>query len=66
VARETRSTSQGARPEKAAFQAARSGDARGLTRAEAHALRRSAPLTPEQFRSLRELAERGLSPLRHI
>lgn len=38
----------------------------GLTRAEAHALRRSAPLTPEQFRELRLLAEHGVSPLRHL
>jgi hypothetical protein len=35
----------------------------GLTRAEARALRRSAPLTPAQFRELRLLAERGASPL---
>jgi hypothetical protein len=38
----------------------------GLTRAEARALRRSAPLTPAQFRELRLLAEHGVSPLRHI
>ena len=38
----------------------------GLTRAEAHALRRSAPLTREQFRELRLLAEHGVSPLRHL
>jgi predicted nuclease with RNAse H fold len=38
----------------------------GLTRAEAHALRRSAPLTPAQFRQLRLLAEQGVSPLRHL
>ena len=38
----------------------------GLTRAEARALRRSAPLTPAQFRELRLLAEHGISPLRHI
>jgi hypothetical protein len=36
-----------------------------LTRAEARALRRSAPLTPEQFKSLRRLAEQGVNPLRH-
>ena len=40
-----------------------------LTRAEAHALARSAPLssaplTPEQFRTLGRLAEQGISPLR--
>lgn len=38
----------------------------GLTRAEARALRRSAPLTPAQFRELRLLAEHGVSPLRHV
>ena len=38
----------------------------GLTRAEARALRRSAPLTPAQFKELRLLAEHGASPLRHI
>lgn len=34
-----------------------------LTRAEAHALRRSEPLTPAQFKELRVLAERGVNPL---
>jgi hypothetical protein len=38
----------------------------GLTRAEARALRRSAPLTPAQFKELRRRAEHGVSPLRHI
>jgi predicted nuclease with RNAse H fold len=38
----------------------------GLTRAEAHALRRSAPLTPAQFKELRRLAEHGVNPLRRI
>jgi len=37
-----------------------------LTRAQAHALRRSAPLTPTQFKSLRQLAEQGINPLRRI
>ncbi len=37
-----------------------------LTRAEEHALRRSAPLTPTQFKTLRRMAEQGISPLRHI
>ena len=36
----------------------------GLTPAETHALRRSAPLTPAQFTRLRSLADRGISPLR--
>ncbi len=39
---------------------------RGLTPAEQHAMRRSAPLTPTQFKELRRLAERGVSPLRHL
>lgn len=38
----------------------------GLTRAEAHALRRSEPLTPSQFKELRLLAEHGVSPLRRL
>lgn len=37
-----------------------------LTRAEAHALRRSEPLTPGRFKELRRLAEQGVSPLRHL
>lgn len=37
-----------------------------LTRAEAHALRRSAPLTPAQFTELRRLAQQGVSPLRYL
>jgi hypothetical protein len=37
-----------------------------LTRAEAHALRRSTPLTAEQFKARRRLAEQGISPLRHL
>ena len=44
----------------------RSGAPVGLTRAEAHALRRSARLTPAQFRQQRGLAEDEASPLRHI
>ena len=39
---------------------------KGLTRAEMHALRRSQPLTPQQFKSLRRMAEQGVSPLRHL
>jgi hypothetical protein len=45
--------------------AKRGGRAR-LSRAEAHALRRSAPLTPAQFKELSRLAEQGINPLRHI
>jgi hypothetical protein len=37
-----------------------------LTRAELHALRRSEPLSPQQFKELRRLAEQGVSPLRHL
>jgi hypothetical protein len=36
----------------------------GLTRAEAHALRRSTPLTPAQFKAYRPLPEPGVVPLR--
>jgi hypothetical protein len=36
----------------------------GLTPAEEHALRRSAPLKPPQFEELRRLADRGLDRLR--
>jgi hypothetical protein len=37
-----------------------------LTRAEAHAQRRSTPLTPQQFKELSRLADQGISPLRHL
>jgi len=37
-----------------------------LTPSEVHAMRRSAPLTPEQFKELGRLAEQGISPLRHF
>jgi hypothetical protein len=42
------------------------GDRPRRTRAETRALRRSAPLTPAQFKELSRLAEQGISPLRHI
>ena len=42
----------------------RDGDPLGLTRAEARALLRSAPLTPAQFKTLRRRAEQGVNPLR--
>ncbi len=35
----------------------------GLTPAQEHAMRRSAPLSPGQFAELRRLAERGVNPL---
>ena len=44
----------------------KAGDGASLTRAEAYALRRSAPLTPQQFKELSRLAEQGISPLRHL
>lgn len=47
----------------------RRGDAGGLdglTRAEARALSRSAPLTPAEFRARRRLAERRVVPLRGV
>ena len=53
-------------PPKDSRERRRSGASLVLTRAEAHALRRSAPLTPAQFRELRLLAEQGVSPLRHL
>lgn len=37
-----------------------------LTPAEAHAQRRSAPLTPRQFKAMRELAARGVNPLSRL
>jgi hypothetical protein len=37
-----------------------------LTRAEARALSRSAPLTPEEFRERRRIAEQGYAPLRAV
>jgi hypothetical protein len=37
-----------------------------LTPAQTRAQQRSAPLTPQQFRGLRELAEHGVNPLRHL
>jgi hypothetical protein len=42
------------------------GEPLGLTRAEAHALLRCAPLTPTQFKALGRLAEQGVNPLRHL
>jgi hypothetical protein len=53
-------------PDRASSQRATAGARARLTRAEAHALRRSAPLTPQQFKELSRLAEQGISPLRHI
>jgi hypothetical protein len=37
----------------------------GMTRAQAHALRRCAPLTPAQFKAKSRLADLGINPLRH-
>jgi hypothetical protein len=42
-------------------------DAReGLTRAEARALSRCAPLTPAEFRERRRMVEQGLAPLSSV
>jgi hypothetical protein len=38
----------------------------GLTRAEAHALRRCAPLTPAQFKDRGHMVDPRLTPLRHL
>jgi hypothetical protein len=38
----------------------------GLTRAEAHALRRCAPLTPAQFKDLGRLVKPGVTRLRPL
>jgi len=38
----------------------------GLTPAEQHALRRSAPLSPAKFEELGRLAARGINPLRRL
>jgi hypothetical protein len=40
--------------------------ASALTPAEQHAMRRSAPLTPNQFEEPRRLAARGINPLPHL
>jgi hypothetical protein len=37
-----------------------------LTPAEQHALRRSAPLSPDKFEELGRLAARGINPLRKL
>ncbi len=66
MARERPTASIAVPPSHDTTERERSESAFGLTRAEAHALRRSAPLTTAQFRSLRLLAEQGKSPLRHI
>jgi hypothetical protein len=52
--------------EPAARRDPKRGDRTRVTRAEARARRRSAPLTPQQFRELSRLAEQGISPLRYI
>ena len=38
----------------------------GLTRAQAHALSRCAPLTPEEFKTRRRAAEQGMLSLRGL
>ncbi|MFP5361745.1 MAG: hypothetical protein ACLGI5_03325 [Thermoleophilia bacterium] len=53
-------------PQDSEHPATKGRDPSALTRAEAHALRRSAPLTPAQFKSLRRLADQGENPLRPL
>jgi hypothetical protein len=64
VARERPTASNVVPPADANPKRTRGGDPAELTRAEARALRRSAPLTPGQFKTLRRRAEQGLNPLR--
>jgi predicted nuclease with RNAse H fold len=64
VARERPTASNVVPPADANLECTREGDPAGLTRAEARALRRSAPLTPAQFKAMRRRAEQGLNPLR--
>ena len=53
-----------AKDEPAGPPAAEPRDAReGLTRAQARALSRCAPLTPDEFRERRRMVEQGLAPL---
>jgi hypothetical protein len=63
VARERPTASNAVPPADANPECTRVGDPAGLTRAEARALRRSTPLTPAQFKTLRRRAEQGLNPL---
>jgi hypothetical protein len=66
VAHDRPSVSDVVPPDPASSRRAGAGQRARLTRAEALALRRSAPLTPQQFKELSRLAERGINPLRHI
>ncbi|MEA2194465.1 MAG: hypothetical protein QOG42_899 [Solirubrobacteraceae bacterium] len=60
------STATGVEPPTDSLERAESGARAALTPAQDHALRRSAPLTPEQFKSLRQMAARGINPVRRI
>ena len=53
-------------PSPVSHESAERRDRSRLTRAEEHALRRSAPLTPQQFKELSRLAEQGISPLQRL
>ena len=66
MARERPTASNVVRPNDSLLERAGVGDPLGLTRAEAHSLRRCAPLTPAQFKSLGRLAQQGVSPLRRV
>jgi hypothetical protein len=64
VARERPTASKAVPPVDANPERTRGGGPAQLTRAEARALQRSAPLTPAQFKTLRHRAEQGFNPLR--
>jgi hypothetical protein len=66
VARKRPSTSEVVSPVDVTDEQAKLATRAGLTCAEAHALRRSTPLTPGEFKALRRLAQQGVNPLRHL
>jgi hypothetical protein len=66
VARKRPTASDAVPPQHLAPEHAEPGGWGALTRAEAHALRRSTPLTPEQFKARGRLVEQGIGPLRRV
>jgi len=66
VARKRPTASDAVRPDLTLLKRVAVTDPLGLTRAQAHSLRRCAPLTPAQFKSLGRLADQGVSPLRDV
>ena len=66
MARKRPTASNVARPDPTPPKRAEVADPLTLTRAEAHSLRRCAPLTPEQFKTLGRLVEQGISPFRRV